>query len=229
MYKHIFLDFDDTLYDTHGNADEALRELFEHFRLGDHFSSQEQFLTSYWKKNQEVWAQYSLGQISRQKLILDRFLYPLREGGIDDEKFALELNDWFLDRTAQKTGLVEGAKDLLEYLKNSYHLHIISNGFTEVQYRKMKNSGVDHYFEQIILSEDVGVNKPDPRIFDFALEKTGAKREESIMIGDNYDTDITGAIRSGINQLFYNPKADFVPTILPTYEVRTLKEIESIL
>lgn len=229
MYKHIFLDFDDTLYDTRGNADEALRELYDHFRLNEYFGSMNAFLESYWKKNHEVWALYSLGKISRRELVIERFLDPLRQVGAGSEEMALTLNDWFLDRTSEKTGLVEGARELLEYLHPNYHLHIISNGFTEVQHRKMKNASLEHYFEKVILSDEVGVNKPDPRIFDFALERTGASRDESLMVGDNYDTDITGAIRSRIDQLFFNPKQERVATVTPTFEVRQLSEIMDIL
>lgn len=227
-YKHVFLDFDDTLYDTRRNADEALSELYEHFGLGRFFEDFGIFSEVYWKKNHEVWALYSQGKIERQQLIIERFLYPLQTVGVGDEAMALELNDWFLERTAEKSALVEGAQELLEYLHKSYHLHIISNGFTEVQYRKMRSARVDRYFEQVILSEQVGVNKPDSRIFDFALEKANASREDSIMIGDNYDTDITGAIRSRIDQLYFNPNS-LECQIPPTYEVKSLHEIQSIL
>ncbi len=229
MYKHIFLDFDDTVYDTRRNADEALEELYQHFRLDAYFDDFRTFSESYWKKNHEVWALYSQGKIQRRQLIIERFLYPLQQAGTGDEKMALELNEWFLERTSQKSALIEGALDLLEYLHGKYKLHILSNGFTEVQFKKLKSAGVEHYFDQVILSEQAGVNKPDPRIFDFALEKTGARREEVIMIGDNYDTDITGAIRSRIDQLFFNQNERFRPDVPPTYEVKRLAEIQCIL
>ncbi|MEG1585749.1 MAG: YjjG family noncanonical pyrimidine nucleotidase [Bacteroidales bacterium] len=229
MYKHIFLDFDDTIYDTRGNATVALRELYEHFNLNRFFDRFETFSSSYWLRNHEVWALYCLGNMSRAELVVERFLYPLKQVGTGDEAMALALNDWFLDRTSEKSGLIEGALDLLEYLKPHYHLHIISNGFTEVQFRKLKSAGVDRYFEEIILSDAVGVNKPDPVIFEYALQKTGAKKEESIMIGDNFDTDITGAIRSRIDQIFFNPQPDFIAPVTPTFEVRKLEEIKEIL
>lgn len=230
MYKHIFLDFDDTLYDTRRNADEALVELYEHFGLSAHFEQYVQFSTLYWKRNHEVWALYSQGKIERQELMTERFLYPLRAVGTGDEAYALHLNDWFLEQTSRKGALVEGAMELLEYLHDSnYHLHIVSNGFTEVQYKKMRCAGIDHFFEQVILSEEVGVNKPDPRVFEFALAKAGATVENSLMIGDNYDTDIVGAMGSHIDQLFFNQSEAFVPNVAPTYEVRSLKEILTII
>lgn len=229
MYKHVFLDFDDTIYDTRGNASAALRELYEHFDLNRYFDRFEVFSELYWKRNHEVWALYSEGRIGRRELVIERFLYPLRYAGIGTEEMALELNDWFLDCTAQKSGLVEGARELLEYLKPNYHLHVISNGFTEVQFRKMASAGVTDYFDEVILSEAVGVNKPDPAIFSYALQKAGARAEESIMIGDNFDTDITGAIRSRIDQVFFNPTGDFEVPVTPTFRVSRLKDIELIL
>lgn len=229
MYKHVFLDFDDTIYDTRGNSNIALQELYEHFNLNRFFDRFDLFSEIYWKRNHEVWALYSQGKMTRQELIVERFLYPLQQAGTGSVEMALELSDWFLDRTAQKSGLIAGAVELLDYLKPNYHLHVISNGFTEVQYRKMKSAGVDGYFEEIILSEAVGVNKPDPAIFEYALQKAGAQATESIMIGDNFDTDIVGAIGSKIDQVFFNPKEDFIAPVSPTYEVRSLQEIKHIL
>lgn len=229
MYKHVFLDFDDTIYDTRGNASIALHELYTHFNLDRYFDRFETFSEIYWKRNHEVWALYSEGKMTRQELIIERFLYPLRTVGAGSEEMALELNDWFLEATSNKSGLIEGARELLEYLKPNYHIHMISNGFTEVQYKKMQSAGVTDYFEEVILSDAVGVNKPDPAIFEFALQKTGAAKEESIMIGDNFDTDIKGAIRSSIDQVFFNPQKEFIAPIRPTFEVRTLSEIQDIL
>lgn len=229
MYKHVFLDFDDTIYDTRGNATVALNELYAHFNLNRYFDRFETFAEIYWKRNHEVWALYSEGKMTRQELIIERFLYPLRQVGTGTEEMALELNDWFLESTSRKSGLIEGARELLDYLKPNYHIHMISNGFTEVQYRKMESAGVAGYFEEVILSDAVGVNKPDPAIFEFALRKAGATPEESIMIGDNFDTDIKGAIRSRIDQVFFNPQKEFIAPQRPTFEVRTLGEIHEIL
>ena len=229
MYKHIFLDFDDTIYDTHGNSQIALRELYAHFGLDRIFEDFDTYSQIYWKRNQEVWSLYSHGQMTRQELIVERFLYPLRQRNAGTAQEALQMNDWFLDCISQKTGLVDGAKDLLNYLQPNYHLHLLSNGFTEVQYKKLRSGGVQSYFEKVILSEAAGVNKPDPRIFDYALQQTGARREESLMIGDNFDTDIQGAINSHIDQIFYNVHPAFVAPLAPTYEVRSLKEIKLIL
>ena len=228
-YIHLFLDFDDTIYDTHGNANIALREAYDFFKLDKIFGTFEMYSSLYWKRNQEVWALYSLGKITKDELIVERFLYPLRQLNTGTPEFALQMNDWFLERTAEKSGLVDGALDLLNYLKPKYKLHILSNGFTEVQYKKIRNAGLEEFFDNVFLSEMIGINKPDRRIYDYALDKSGASRKNVIMIGDNYDTDITGAINSGIDQIFFNRNETFLPDIPPTYEVKDLNQITLIL
>ncbi len=229
-YKDIFLDFDDTIYDTRGNADIALRELYQHFSLSDYFDSFETFHQRYWKKNTELWASYSRGEISKEKLIVDRFLIPLNSVGVGDAGFALILNNWFLDCTSKKSKLVDGAIPLLDYLKSKYKLHILSNGFVEVQYKKLRNSGVEHYFDTIILSEEAGANKPHRSFFDYAMKMSGAVLGDCIMIGDNFDTDILGAYNYEIPQIYFNPNSlPLSREIKPTFQVKTLDEIKNIL
>ncbi len=230
MYKHVFLDFDDTIYDTKGNASEALLELFEAFALSRDFESFESFSNDYWKRNTEVWALYSKGLMDKSTLIKERFRYPFQCKGVDvTDEFLLELNDWFLERTSTKSKLIEGAIDLLKYLNSKYEVHMLSNGFEQVQYAKMRNSGVEQYFKEVILSDHIGVNKPDKAIFDYAIEKTGAIVSESIMIGDNMDTDILGAKNFGMDQLYFNSSSVLTKIHKPTYEVSSLAEIKDIL
>ncbi len=230
MYKHVFLDFDDTIYDTKGNASEALLELFEAFALSRYFESFESFASDYWKRNVEVWALYSKGLMDKPTLIKERFRYPFQCKGIDvTDEFLLELNDWFLEKTSTKRKLIEGAIELLEYLNSKYEVHMLSNGFEQVQYAKMRNSGVEKYFKEVILSDHIGVNKPDKAIFDYAIEKTGALASESIMIGDNMDTDIIGAKNFGMDQLYFNNNFNLIKICNPTYEVKSLDEIMGIL
>ncbi len=246
-YKDLFIDFDDTLYDTHGNAVIALRETFEEFHLERWFPDPQVFYDAYWEANIDLWTRYSRGEITRDFLIVERFrrplnTYPGRNADIANqtsppweglgEAFYLDMSDRFLDYCASKPGVVDGAHELMDYLRQrGYRMHMASNGFHEVQYRKLEACGLRQYFDTIILSEDAGVNKPSPAYFDYALKTSGAERATTLMIGDNLQTDILGALNAGLDALLFNrwnvdptesPKA-------PTFVAPTLRDIMTIL
>lgn len=234
MYKAIFLDFDDTLYDTHGNAQIALETMFHEFELDKLFSSFEDFSIPYWETNIELWSQYAKGEITRDYLIMERFRRPLslaKSLKVTPE-LCLAISDRFLDCCTEQTGVIDGAYHLLDYLKKKgYPLYMASNGFTEVQSRKLARVGMTDYFDGIILSEAAGVNKPSPLFFQYALSVCGYEAKDVVMIGDNYSTDIVGAMQSGIDQIYFNPEQKpLQPSAsIPTHTVTTLKEIEDIL
>lgn len=233
-YKDLFIDFDDTLYDTRGNAVIALSETFEAFHLERYFAAPQTFYDAYWWANIDLWTRYSKGEITRDYLIVERFRRPLSEGkGIEvTEALCLEMSDRFLDFCASKPGVIDGAHELMDYLKQrGYRMHMTSNGFHEVQYKKLAACGMRDYFDTIILSENAGVNKPSPAFFDYALRQSGASRETTLMIGDNLQTDILGALNAGIDALLFNrwevdvresPQA-------PTFVVDHLRDIIGIL
>jgi len=149
--------------------------------------------------------------------------------GIDDEAFALQLNNDYLQRTAIKATLFDGAIDLMEYLFRRYRLFILSNGFREIQSLKMKKSGLDTYFERIILSDDISIQKPHVKIFDYALKSSNSRRAESLMIGDNFEADIIGAQNARIDQIWFNPSCKTSEGKPPTFTVHSLDEIKKIL
>ena len=233
-YKDLFIDFDDTLYDTYGNAVIALQETFEAFALGQYFDDPQTFYDAYWAANIDLWTRYSRGEITRDFLIVERFRRPLSAGnGIDiTEEYCLKMSDKFLDFCASKSGVVEGAHELMDYLRQKgYRMHMCSNGFHEVQYKKLASCGLHDYFDTIILSEDAGVNKPSPLYFDYALKTSGASRETTLMIGDNLQTDIQGALSAGIDALLFNRwKVNLdESTIIPTFVTNTLSDIKKVL
>ena len=206
-YKNLFIDFDDTLYDTHGNAVIALSETFDYFHLDRYFEDPQVFYDAYWTANIDLWTQYAKGEITRDYLIVERFRRALSVGkGIEVTKeLCLEISDKFLDFCASKPGVIDGAHELMDYLKRKgYRMHMCSNGFHEVQYKKLDACSLHDYFNTIILSEDAGVNKPSKDYFDYALTVSGANRETTLMIGDNLQSDILGALNAGLDAMLFN-------------------------
>jgi len=230
-YKDLFIDFDDTLYDTYGNAVIALRETFDAFHLERWFPDPQVFYDAYWAANIDLWTRYSRGEITRDFLIVERFRRPLSTGdglAVTDD-LCLEMSDVFLDYCSSKPGVVEGAHSLMDYLRQrGYRMHMTSNGFHEVQYKKLAACGLRDYFDTIILSEDAGVNKPSPQYFDYALKVSGASRETTLMIGDNLNTDIVGAHNAGLDTILFN-RWGVEPTDVPTHTVTRLLDIKDIL
>lgn len=213
-YKHILIDLDDTLWDFRGNSKIAMNEIFNEYELIKYYDSFESFYDIYMTKNHQLWDQYAKGEISKKFLSLERFLYPLRIVGNEDVELAQKLGTDFLYRTTMQTGLVDGAIQLLEYLKDkNYTLSIISNGFIEVQYTKLKQSRLLPYFSNIFLSEEVGYQKPDIRFFQAVLAKLNANNTECLVIGDNFQTDIQGAQNAGIKAIYYQKESSELSNI----------------
>ena len=239
-YTDLLIDFDDTLYDTHGNAVIALREIYEIFHLEQHFDHPEVFYDHYWQTNVQLWEQYAHGEIAREVLIVERFRRPLSIGHHWPEHlteivrgqrmvsaaFCLEVSDRFLQLCATKPGVVDGAHEVMAYLRRrGYRLHMASNGFREVQYKKLRASGLADCFDTVVLSEDAAVNKPSPLFFDFALKAAGARRHSTLMIGDNPDTDIHGARQAGLPTIFLHRKPESIRGVATDYEIHSLHEL----
>jgi putative hydrolase of the HAD superfamily len=229
-YKHILFDLDNTLWDFETNSENTLREMFVKYELNKAFDSFVHFHNLYVFRNTQLWYSYHNKQINKKFLNFERFNYPLQQVGIDNPELVNTLSFDYLQVCAMQKTLMPHANETLEYLKgNRYHMHILSNGFEEVQYLKLKHSGLDKYFEHIILSEKAGALKPDKRIFDYAITSLNARKKEVIMIGDNFEADIEGAKNAGIDQLYYNPKGQAPISFNPTHTVTSLSEIMSIL
>ena len=230
MYKYIFLDLDDTIWDFHTNARLSLQDMFADRKLDRYFTNFDEFFNIYAKRNIELWEAYGKGEIEKEFLMAERFRYPLAKMGVDDVELAEQIGIQYLDILPTKKALMPNAIEVLDYLKQKYPLTIISNGFTEVQYKKLRSSNIEHYFSHIVLSESAGALKPDKKIFEYALMLNNAKASETIMIGDSYEADIKGAQNANIDQIYYplHPiQANQKPEC--TYLINSLLEIKSIL
>ena len=228
-YKHIFFDLDHTLWDFERNAEETKRRLFEVIKLKEKgIENYETFREKYVGINLALWALYRDNKIGKDELNFRRFYDTLCVLGIDDRELGKAMAAGFIEGISTKTYLFPHAKELLEYLYPKYPLYVITNGFEEVQFSKLKNSGMDRYFSSIITSEEAGSKKPDPEIFHYALRKTGATADESIMIGDDLDVDMAGARQLGIDQLYVNHERK-IHSEPVTMEVFSLEEIMELL
>lgn len=228
-YRNLFIDLDDTVYDFSAASRESFLETYELLDYGRYFDSFEQYMEIYTPYNLELWRIYGEGKITKEELNRRRYSHPLEVVGVNDQQLADTFCREALGRIPTKGNLVPGAIELLEYLRPKYNMYILSNGFKELQSRKMKTAGIDKYFDTLILSEDIGVNKPDRRLYEYALDKTSSLLGESIMIGDMFETDIAGAANIGMDNIYYNPKSKSGHTFAPTYEVTHLLEIKEIL
>ncbi|HJV77853.1 MAG TPA: YjjG family noncanonical pyrimidine nucleotidase [Paludibacter sp.] len=229
-YKYVFIDLDDTLWDFHANAKSSLHEIYEERNLSQYFDSFEQYFSIYAKRNIELWELYGKGTISKKELSLERFLHPLIQVGINNSVLAKQIGDEYLEILPTKTALIPFAKELLDYLYPRYPLTIVSNGFIEVQYKKLESCQIRQYFSHVVLSEAAKALKPDKRIFEFAMQLNNAAAPECIMIGDSYEADIVGARNAKIDQVYLDPKqrilSDYFPT---TYHIKKLDELLKIL
>ena len=228
-YKNLFIDLDDTIYDFSSASREAFMETYELLHYDRFFDSFNHYYSIYEPYNLELWHIYGEGKITKEELNKRRYSYPLEVVGIKDQELADTFCREALGRIPTKNRLIDGAIELLEYLRPKYNMYILSNGFKELQSHKMRTAGIDKYFDALILSEDIGVNKPNRELYEYALEKTGSKLEESIMIGDMFDTDIVGAANIGMKQIYFNPKKKESHTFAPTYMVTELLQIKDIL
>ena len=229
QYKHIFFDLDRTLWDFDAAAEVAFERIYEQYHLKDlGIPSAHEFHEVYHPLNERLWELYREDKITKDYLNRTRFVLPLEHYGIHDTDLADHLSEDYVYWSPRIVRLVPGTMELLDYLKPKYHLHLITNGFQEVQDTKLSLSGMKPYFETLTVSEEVGVKKPNPEIFQYALRKANATAEESLVIGDEMSVDIDGARNAGIDQVFFNPSKKEEKGER-TFEVYNLLEIKNIL
>ncbi len=227
-YKHIYFDLDRTIWDFDKNAIETFKDIFEKYELEKIFKSFHNFYTTYVKHNDKLWQDYREGKIEKSILSYKRFSLTLEEYGVNDDELAKKISHDYITISPTKKSLFPHAHETLEYLQDKYKLYIITNGFNEVQFTKLKNSNLDKYFDKVFTSENAGAQKPNPIIFEHALNNADATATESIMIGDDLQVDILGAKNYGLDQVFFNPfKKEHSEDI--THEINSLKELQEIL
>ena len=220
---------DHTLWDFEENARITLLELYGKLQLEQRgIDDFDLFHRNYLAHNEKLWERYRNGFIKQEELRVKRMWLALLDFKIADEILAKEMSMQFLELLPTRTILFPYAIEILEYLtKRNYQLHLITNGFEKTQHSKLKHSGLDKYFKEVITSEASNSLKPNKEIFDFAFQKTGAKPQESIMLGDSIEVDIIGAMKAGIDQVFIN-HLNVTIDISPTYVVHSLRELETI-
>lgn len=200
--KHLFFDLDHTLWDFDKNSEVAFNLIFKEHNFN--FTTAD-FLKHYIPKNQYYWSLYQVNKISQEELRFKRLNDVFEILGVPiSAELVNQISDQYVEHLPNSNHLFDGAIEILDYLQTKYQLHIVTNGFHFVQDKKMKNANIFHYFSTITNSENAGVKKPHPTIFEFALALAKAKKEESIMIGDSLEADIEGALNYGIDAIFFN-------------------------
>jgi putative hydrolase of the HAD superfamily len=205
-YEHVFFDLDRTLWDFDTNSKLALGEIFVEFKLKEKgIDSSVEFIDVYQEINEKLWDLYRKGLLNKRKLRSQRFSKTLEYFGLFDEYLGEQIGTAYVEISPHKTAVLPNCMEILDYLAGRYKMHIITNGFEEVQNIKLDKSGLTKYFSKIITSEQAGARKPDPKVFDYAFGLTSGKVHNSLMIGDDLRTDIEGARNIEMDHVYYNP------------------------
>ena len=204
--KHVFFDLDRTLWDFDSNSKNALLEIFEKLNLNKIFQTFDRFYNAYVTQNARLWSLYVDGELSKEILRYERFNATLKQFNVDNVEMAKKMGVMYVTISPLQKKLFPGTIACLEELKSiGFQLHIITNGFEEVQYIKLENCGLDVFFDVVVCSESVGKNKPAREIFQYALQEVGCSAENALMIGDDFRADISGALNSGMKAIHFDP------------------------
>lgn len=224
--QHVFFDLDHTLWDFEKNSDLTFQKVFKINTLAVDLPS---FLEVYKPLNFKFWKLYREEKVTKSELrygrlknTFDALNFTISDALID------VISDQYIEYLADFNHLLDGAIEILDYLNQKYTLHIITNGFEEIQTKKMINSKIYHYFDKVITSESVGVKKPNSKVFNHALEITNAQKEHAIMIGDNIEADINGALKVGMKAIHCNFDSNGIPNN-EFLSVASLLEIKNII
>lgn len=229
-YKHLFFDLDHTLWDFERNSSETLAQIYLEYNLvNSGVTCCDDLVSTFLRINTELWHAFDHGRLEHSYIREHRFRLVFEALNVTLPAFSTQLGERYLEQLPKKSYLLDGALDILEYsARRGYVLHLVTNGFDSIQRTKMASSGIDHFFQNVITYDKANAKKPDPKIFACALEFAGASAAECVMIGDNWDADIIGAKRYGLDTIFYNP-AGVKFDEEPTFDILHLKELKQIL
>jgi len=228
--KHIIFDLDHTLWDFNRNSKETLKVLFDRHNLERKTKAPfNTFLVTYYSVTNILWQKYDHKEITKNELRQLRLREVFSTLGFMDDLLASKIEKEYLSICPDKPHLINGTIELLDYIKTKkYPIYLLTNGFKDIQLRKIKASKIDHYFDQVCTSETSGYSKPDRRAFDYLLNKIKAEPNECLMIGDNLSTDIEGSSAIDMQNIYLNP-TKIVHQGKPTFEVSSLNEIHQII
>jgi putative hydrolase of the HAD superfamily len=228
-YRYLFFDLDHTLWDFEKNSVQTLMVMYDQLGLRQlGIEDFEDFNAVYHQINDKLWDRFRKGFLSREELRWKRMFQTLIHYRIYDEQRARDMSELYLEILPTQNHLFPHAKEVLEYCTDKkYELHLITNGFELTQHQKLKNAGIQQFFQQMMTSEQAMSMKPQPEIFKYAFQQTGAESRNSLMIGDALDIDVLGAARVGMDQVYFNPHSN-PHTDHPTYEISCLSALKNI-
>ena len=228
QYTHIFFDLDRTLWDFEQNSRQTLVEIIHQFKLEKDVRDHQKFIQAFNHHNDNLWNDLRDGKVRKPKLRVERFRRTLQQFGLVNKGLIDEVSSFYLQHAPAKKRLVEGAIEILEYLYAKYGLYIVTNGFYDVQVRKLRASGIDHFFRAVYTSDRLHCAKPKIRFYTKVLKMSQANTDGSLVVGDDFINDVLGASYAGIDQVFFNPSG-LAFDYLPTYSIYRLSELKQIL
>ena len=211
QYTHLFFDLDNTLWDFNANSYDALYIALKKMDLLDKIGEYDQYFAVYYEVNDRLWGLYRDNKITKNLLRGLRFEESFELNHTPMPGIGDAVNEAYLAEMPKQLKLVPGARVVLDYLHHKYKMAIITNGFREVQVDKLIQSGLKKYFDKVIISEEVGAQKPHRKIFEHAVKSMNAPKKKSLMIGDSWDADIVGAMQFGMDQVYYSPITHKIP------------------
>jgi len=225
--KHIFFDLDHTLWDFDKNSHQALVDIFAELELGKSIKSFDRFLKKYKEINQRYWNLYRQNKVTKEQVRDGRFKDVLAFFKIEDvQEMGNKMSELYITTSPFKTNLFPNTHEVLTKLKSKYKLHIITNGFVEVQHVKLRESNLKQYFDVVVCSEETGHKKPHKDVFNLAMQLADATPNESVMIGDSYEADVIGGLKAGMKAIWFNPENQYSKKEL--VQVKCLSELSTL-